>query len=136
MIDRSLIIFIGVGILNTGLNWVLMLVLSTYFGLNYWASGVIGYTVTSALSFYLNRRFSFHSEGAFWGDLLRFVMVIGLCYLISNSIAKPFIEYMLGFQVLSGFSQYSVQIALIFGNVVFTALNYIGQRFFAFSAKK
>ncbi len=130
--DRSLPIFLAIGVGNTLLNWVLMLVLYTNMGLGFWPSSAIGYVVTSALSFILNRKYSFQSKGNVWIDLARFVAVIGLCYFVANAMAKPLIEWVLRWDVLSVLQKWSGQIALLFGNVVFTALNYVGQRLFAF----
>ncbi len=131
-IDRSLILFLLIGVGNTALNWAIMLVLYTNLGFGYWPASAVGYVLTSALSFILNRRFSFKSKGNVWVDLARFVLVIGVCYFMANAVAKPLIEWALSMPQLSGLSKWSGQIALIFGNVVFTGLNYVGQRLFAF----
>lgn len=131
-LDRSLLIFLVIGVGNTILNWVIMLVLYTNLGLGYWPSSAIGYVVTSALSFALNRRYSFRSKGNVWVDLARFVVVIGVCYFVANAMAKPLIERALRWDALAGLQKWTGQIALIFGNVVFTGLNYVGQRVFAF----
>ena len=134
-IDRSMVLFLLVGILNTGLNWVIMLVLNRKMGLGYWQSSAVGYVITSALSFVLNRKYSFRSKGDLWGDLWRFALVIGVCYFIANAMAKPFIGWLFSIPTLSGLSEWTEPVALIFGNVVFTALNYIGQRYVAFARR-
>lgn len=136
LLDKSFVIFLLIGGLNTLLNWIIMLVLYTNLGMDEWTASAIGYTLTSALSFFLNRKFSFRSKGAFWGDLIRFALVIGACYLIANLIAFPFIKWLLDLPAFVSIQRWSGQIALIFGNVLFTILNYFGQRFFAFNREE
>ena len=133
LFDRSLVVFLLIGGLNTLLNWAIMLVLYTNLGMPKWPASAIGYTITSALSFFLNRRFSFHSNGVFWGDLIRFALVIGVCYVAANLIAFPLIDWLLHLPAFASVAKWSGQAALLFGNVVFTILNYFGQRFFAFN---
>lgn len=136
LIQRSLFIFLAIGVMNTLLNWALMLLLYNRLGLNYWGASAIGFLVTSALSFVLNRRFSFRSAGRLGGDLARFALVIGVCYFVAYLIARPLIQLILGLDALARLRPWSDQIALIFGNVIFTGLNYFGQRFFAFREVK
>lgn len=135
-LQRSMLIFLLIGGMNTLLNWALMLLLDGILPLSddprFWVSSAIGYTVTSAISFVLNRKFSFASKNSIRHDLPRFVLVIAACYLIANYAARPLVGWALSWDAFSRFSAYFNQVAMIFGNVVFTILNYFGQRFFAF----
>ena len=132
-LDRSVVIFLIIGLLNTALNWLIMLVLNTKLGFGFWISSAVGYVITSALSFVLNRKFSFKSKGDWRSDLARFVLVIGCCYFAANMMAKPFIEWLFGTEMLLKYAKWTEPVALIFGNIVFTVLNYFGQRFIAFT---
>ena len=134
--DRGTVLFLLVGLMNTGLNWLIMLVLNQGFHLGYWPSSAAGYVITSVLSFVLNRKFSFKSRGDVWGDLWRFALVIAVCYFIANSLAKPFIEWLFGMPLFSAFSKWAEPVALIFGNIMFTIPNYFGQRYIAFARGK
>lgn len=136
LFDRSMVSFALIGGLNTLLNWVIMLVLYTNLGLSKWAASAVGYVLTGALSFVLNRKFSFHSKGSLARDLLRFVAVFGACYLLGNQLAFSFVGWLLDKPLFQGIAKWSGQIQLLAGNVVFTVLNYFGQRFFAFNAKE
>lgn len=131
--DSSMVSFALIGALNTLLNWAIMLVLFANMGLSKWMASAVGYALTGALSFVLNRRFSFHSRGALWGDLLRFVIVFAACYLLGNQLAFSVVGRLLEWPVFAGIAKWSGQIQLLCGNLVFTVLNYFGQRFFAFN---
>ena len=135
LLDWSVISFLMIGVLNTGLNWAIMLVLNQRLGFGYWASSAVGYVLTSALSFVLNRKYSFRSKGDWKGDLARFVLVIAVCYFIANLLAKPFIEWAFSWPMFAQYAKLAEPVALIVGNVLFTVLNYFGQRFIAFMHK-
>lgn len=63
---------------------------------------------------------------------MRFAVNILICYLIAYGIAKPLMS-----EMLASFDR-KVQEngAMIFGIILFTILNYLGQRFFAFRHTK
>lgn len=130
--ERSLWMFLLVGVGNTLLSMLLMLLLYEQLGLGYWGSSALAFVLGSAFSFIMNRRFSFKSRGNLWGDLARFVLVIAACYLVAFSLSRPLIREMLKWRALTFLAPWADQIAMIAGNVIFTALNYFGQRFFAF----
>lgn len=62
------------------------------------------------------------------GSFVRFAANIAVCYIIAYGAAKPFISYL--------FEDASVRLqentAMLTGMVIFTVLNYTGQRFFVF----
>ena len=60
LIDKSIPRFLLVGVGNTLLSMVLMFLLE---GLGYWPSTAIAYVAGAVMSFFLNRHFTFHSEG-------------------------------------------------------------------------
>ena len=134
-ISRSLFIFMLIGLGNTGLNMLIMLALYRHFGLGHWSASAIGFVITSALSFLLNRKFSFNSQGKPVSDLWRFVLVIAACYFVAYALALPMIEWAVDLPVFVRLAPWGGEIALLLGNVIFTALNYLGQRFFAFAKR-
>lgn len=133
--ERSLWIFLAIGLFNTVLNWALMLWLYNTVELNYWAASAIGFAVTSAISFVLNRRFSFRSEGDVKGDLIRFIIVIAACYVVAYAVARPLVIWVMQLPRLQAIYHLTDQVALIFGNIIFTGLNYFGQKLFAFKRR-
>jgi putative flippase GtrA len=96
--------------------------------LSYWASSAANQLVGGALSFALNKRFTFRSEGWSWGELGRFALTAAACWLAAYGLARP-----LALRALAGAAP-AVQdnAAMLAGMCAYTALNYLGQRFFAF----
>ena len=87
----------------------------------------------SVLSFFLNRHFTFQSKAPFWPSVLRFAINVAVCYVIAYSLAQPLAELILGWIGLPAI--WVERLAKLGGMVLFTCLNYFGQRFFAFRKK-
>lgn len=122
--------FIFVGLLNTIFSAAVMFLLYNIANLGYWGSSVISYIVGSILSFVLNKNFTFENSGSVASTAVKFAINVAVCYIIAFSIAKPIITMLLPNNRFS--VSIKEQIAMVFGMVLFTLLNYIGQRFFAF----
>jgi putative flippase GtrA len=133
-LGREAVSFIIVGIFNTLLGLVLMFVLYNFLHTGYWLSSAISYVIGSIISYILNKKFTFRHEGDALKSLLKFAVNIAVCYLIAYSVAKPFITFVLSSADLK--TSIVEQIAMLFGMCVFTGLNFIGQKFFAFAGKK
>ena len=127
-IDASVPKFILVGIVNTLFGMTIMFVLYNVFHVSYWWSSAANYFFGSILSYILNKRFTFRHKGHVLSSAVKFTICIVVCYVVAYGIAKPLMLWL-----LAGHSQ-SVQenVAMLVGAVLFTALNYQGQRFFAF----
>ena len=130
LFDASMWKFLLVGVANTLLSAIIMFLLE---GLGYWPSTAIAYVAGSVLSFFLNRHFTFQSKAAFWPSVLRFAINVAVCYLIAYSLAQPLAELILGWIGLPAI--WVERLAKLGGMVLFTCLNYFGQRFFAFRKK-
>ena len=128
--DPSMWKFLLVGVANTLLSMVFMFLLEF---MGYWPSTAIAYVAGAALSFFLNRSFTFRSNAAFWPSVLRFVINVAVCYLIAYSIAQPVVTWALSSTAISAVWQ--ERIAKVCGMGLYTVLNYFGQRFFAFRDK-
>ena len=130
-IDASVPKFLLVGVLNTLFGTAIMFVLYNVFHVSYWWSSAANYFFGSILSYVLNKRFTFKHKGHVVSSALRFTLSIVICYVIAYSIAKPLMMWM-----LSGYGK-AVQenVAMVVGTVLFTILNYFGQRFFAFDER-
>ena len=100
-------------------------------GCSYWVSSAANYFFASILSYFLNKYYTFRYKGDMAGSALRFAVTIGICYLLAYGIAKP-----LTLHLVDGSIRFQENIAMLVGMVLFTGLNYLGQRFFAFSGKK
>lgn len=126
--DKTFLRFILVGLINTLFGSAVMFIAYNVFSCGYWISSALNYILGSILSYFLNKYYTFQYKEQNWHTLLKFTLNIIICYFIAYSVAKPFALWL-----LSATSK-SVQenIAMAIGVVIFTTLNYIGQRFYAF----
>lgn len=127
-LDGTVIRFIIVGVINTLFGTAIMFVFYNVFHLSYWISSASNYFFGSILSYFLNKSFTFKYGKADFKSIFRFTVNILVCYLLAYGIAKPVMRW-----ALSGYSV-TVQenVSMVLGMVLFVALNYLGQRFFAF----
>lgn len=125
--------FVIVGIINTIFGTAIMFLLYNLAGFGYWSSSAISYILGSILSFFLNKSFTFRNKESTVKTALRFSANIAVCYLLAYGISKPLVAWMLYNTSLS--RSIVEQISMLFGMVLFTMLNYIGQRFFTFKEK-
>jgi len=132
LVDAKLLRFLIVGVINTLVGMAIMFGLYNLAGASYWVSSAANYVLTSILSFFLNKYFTFRNHEQSWSQVLRFVINIAVCYLLAYGIAKPLVR-----RILSSASV-SVQEngAMLVGMCLFVGLNYLGQRFFAFREKE
>ena len=92
------------------------------------------YIIGSVFSYFANKYFTFQSQKKSGTEIMRFIINIVVCYILAYSIARPFIETILGGMMLS--ISIMEQISMIFGMCVFIVLNYFGQKYFVFSKRK
>lgn len=126
--DAKLIKFVIVGVVNTLVGMAIMFGLYNLAGCSYWVSSAANYILTSILSYFLNKTFTFGNKDGVGSTALRFALNIAVCYLLAYGIAKPAVNWL-----LSGASvSLRDNCSMLAGMVLFTGFNYIGQRFFAF----
>jgi putative flippase GtrA len=121
-----------VGVVNTLFGSALMFALYNIAGWGYWLSSAVNYTISSVLSFFLNKYLTFQVKHWSVSMIALFALTIIVAYLTAYGIAKPLIHWLL--------CAYSQKVrdntALLAGMCLFTGLNYIGQRFVAFKTKE
>ncbi|MBS4931083.1 MAG: GtrA family protein [Clostridiales bacterium] len=129
IIDKKLLKFLIVGIINTIIGMCIMFSLYNFLGCTYWISSSLNYVITSILSFFLNKYFTFGNHQRDYKQVVRFILNILVCYIIAYGLAKP-----LCLLLLSNNSK-TIQdnISMLVGMCIFTSLNYLGQRFFTFN---
>lgn len=138
--DKSLLIFLIIGGLNTVFSMVTSWLLKTYvftpaqFG-QMWSlyiSMAIPFAVFSVPSFYFNRKYSFESHAPLGQSILRFSLIIIICFHLSfvlNQMVMPWMRVN-WFPNVQEMLYSAIQIVGV--QVVFTLLNYLGQRLWAF----
>lgn len=127
--DFKLLKFIAVGVINTLVGTSIMFGLYNLAGCSYWVSSATNYTLTSILSFFLNKFFTFENKQKSPAQVVRFAGNILVCYLIAYGVAKPAAIWMLSDAAKS----VQENIAMLVGMCLFTGLNYLGQRLFVFA---
>lgn len=129
--DITTLKFILVGVINTCVGSGLMFILYNVFSVNYWISSVSNYVVGSIVSYFLNKYFTFQNREKSFGQIIRFIINISVCYLIAYGLAKPFVSW-----VLSSCSEkVQTNLSMLVGMGLFVVLNYLGQRLVVFAKK-
>ena len=127
-LDIRFLKFMVVGVVNTVVGTAVMFVMYNVFHQSYWISSASNYVVGSILSYFLNKYFTFESKKKSLSQVLKFVLNISLCYLVAYGIAKTAVTWMLQGQQ----GALRDNLAMVVGMVLFTLLNYIGQRAYVF----
>ena len=120
--------FLLVGVINTIVGCGIMFLLYNLAGCSYWLSSAANYVLGGIVSFFLNKYFTFRKKEWNWAQVGKFILNVGICYLIGYGLAKTIV-----LQLLAG-ENVKVQenTAMLIGMCLYTGLNYLGQRFFAF----
>ncbi len=130
--DPSMLRFLLVGVVNTLVGAGIMFLLYNLAGCSYWLSSAANYIVGGVVSYFLNKYYTFKNTERSWKQVLRFALNVAVCWRLAYGIAKP-----LALRLLAGFDEkLQTNAAMLAGLCLYTALNYLGQRFFAFRAKE
>ena len=126
--DRTFLKFLIVGVINTLVGTAVMFGCYNLLHFGYWVSSAANYVVGSIVSYFLNKYFTFQVIERSIRFVVRFIINITICYLLAYGIAKPLVA-----RILSSMpANIQENGAMLVGMCLFVALNYIGQRFFAF----
>lgn len=131
ILNAQFLRFVFVGIVNTLFGTFVMFGLYNYFHCSYFFSTAMNYILGSILSFFLNKYFTFQNKNKSVKQILIFIFNIVICYSLAYSIAKPIANF-----TLVSFSK-SIQdnVSMLIGMILFTILNYFGQKFLVFACK-
>lgn len=132
IIQNTVLRFILVGVINTLVGTAIMFGLYNLAHCSYWVSSASNYILTSILSFFLNKFFTFQNKEKSIGQVVRFAVNIAVCYLLAYGIAEPLCLYLLS----GAAATVRDNVSMFVGMCLFTAFNYCGQRFFAFKNKE
>jgi len=128
LFDRKFFKFIFVGIINTIVGSAIMFLLYNAAHWSYWLSSACNYCLTSVLSFFLNKYFTFGVKHWSVFMVAAFVLTIAFSYLLAYGIAKPAMDYLLK----TSPERIRENFALFTGMCLFTGINYLGQRLVVF----
>lgn len=128
LVDKTVIKFLAVGVVNTLVGCGTMFLLYNLAHCSYWVSSAANYVVGGIVSFFLNKYFTFQNKTWEWSQVWKFAVNVTVCYLLGYGLAKPLVLYLLAGQAVN----VQENVAMLVGMCLYTGLNYLGQRFFAF----
>ncbi|WP_428839316.1 GtrA family protein [Bacillus massilinigeriensis] len=125
--------FCLVGIVNTAAGLTVILTLIHFAGAHYWEATMAGNTVGTLISFLLNRAFTFRSEVSITNSFPRFLALTFACFAFSYSLSSILARIL--FSHLHLFYLSEDTFAVLLGLVIYTLINYSGQKLFVFPEK-
>ena len=131
LFDRTVIKFLAVGVVNTLVGCGTMFLLYNLAHCSYWVSSAANYVVGGIVSFFLNKYFTFQNKTWEWSQVWKFAVNVTVCYLLGYGLAKSLVLHLLAGQAVN----VQENVAMLVGMCLYTGLNYLGQRFFAFKGK-
>lgn len=130
-IDKAFLKFAIVGVVNTLVGSGIMFGCYNLLHWGYWTSSVTNYILTSILSYFLNKNFTFENKEKGLLPVFKFAINIVVCYVIAYGVAQPLVRLL-----LSGFGETVCDnVSMFVGMVLFIIINYFGQRLIVFSGK-
>lgn len=130
--DISFLKFLIIGGCNLILSMAIMFSLYNLFELGYWGSSMISFIICSVISYIFNRKISFKSNAPLLQSIIRFSIVIAVSYVIAFGAAKPIMIVIVELVKINISSNIIEQLAMILAQGIFTIINFIGQRLWAF----
>lgn len=127
LLDKTLIKFILVGIVNTLFGTSVMFIAYNVLHQSYWFSSASNYVLGSILSYFLNKHFTFEQRDKNIKSIFRFIANISACYFIAYGFAKPLVAHLISSSI-----QTQENLSMLIGMCLFVGLNYIGQRYIVF----
>jgi putative flippase GtrA len=120
---HSAVRYLATGVLNTLVGLGVIYVSMFFLGLGNAAANALGYSIGVVLSFVINKRWTFRHTGSPLSAFARFVGVVGTAYIANLATVLVLAEGL-------GVDRY---IAQALGIPPYTAVGYLGSRYFAFS---
>lgn len=135
-INKEFMIFLLIGFFNTIFAMFITYSIYNLLHLGYYISSFIGTFSAAALGFFLNRKFTFSSNCKIFSSMIKFFTIILLSYLISFTISHKLFIYIFSILNLNLSISMIEQIAILFAQIIFTLLNFTGQKLWTFMNKE
>lgn len=132
LFDKTTVKFLLVGVVNTLVGSAVMFGLYNLANWPYWPSVCANYLCGGIVSYFLNKYFTFQNTERSLAQVGRFVLTVAVCMLLAYGIAKPAVRWLLS----GAGAQVQENGAMVVGLGLYTALNYLGQKFFAFREER
>jgi putative flippase GtrA len=134
MIKNEILIFLIIGLINTLVGLSSTYLFFDLIQLNYWLSTFIGNLIGMVVSYILNKKFTFKNEESVKSSLLKFFLVVFLCYYVSYWIGLRLSNMVV--ILLSIFKPHTGELSILFGAGLYTISNFIGQKYIVFKPKQ
>lgn len=132
IVDKKTLKYFLFGIVNTAVSAAAMFLLYNLLHVDYWIATATYYLVGALIGYFLNKYLTFGVKGRYLKTVLKYILTVVVCFIISYGGARYLISYL--------FSAQSVKvqdnIAMFTGMALYPVLNYLGQRFFAFAVRR
>lgn len=110
---------------------VMFLLYNLHIG-GYWLASASNYLVGGTLGYFLNRKYTFHAPKRSASAALKYIVHMLACYFLSYGLAPNLCA-----RLYERFALHAANnVSLLVGMVLFTILNYFGQRYVVFRPKK
>jgi putative flippase GtrA len=126
--------FLLVGVVNTFVGLSVMFFMLHAAHLSYWWATFSGNAVGALVSFLLNRSFTFRSDISVTKGAFRFFVVMLLCYYVAYSFGQMAARLIVALSPYP-FADVRNDLAVLFGTLFYTVLNYLGQKIIVFAAE-
>jgi putative flippase GtrA len=126
--------FLVIGIINTLVGLTSIYLLFNLFHISYWWATSMGNAIGMVVSYLLNKRFTFQNKGKDSSSLLRFFVVVLLCYYVSYWVGLHISSFVV--IIIPYLQSYKGDASILFGAGLYTISNYFGQKFFVFNSGK
>ena len=129
--SNTFVRFLMVGAVNTLIGLSIIFILLNHFGWSYWLATFIGNSVGAAVSYVLNRSFTFNSGIGVGTGVPKFILIVLICYLFSYSFSGMAARLIMVPEWVSRFVS-ADELGALLGTSIYTLTNYLGQKVFVF----
>ncbi|MBQ1678964.1 MAG: GtrA family protein [Oscillospiraceae bacterium] len=150
IMDKTFWVYVALGLLNYGVCNAIMLVLHWVFSVSTDASLIIEFALQTAVSFVLNRWVTFRGLkiSQYWP--VKFVVSVGLSYLIAKVLLLKVFEYLITLPFFISVSDwlqgivapkaqpldFRHSLVMLACTFIYCTVNYIGQRYYVFRPRR
>lgn len=134
--NKEFIIFLVIGLVNTIFAMTVTYSIYNLLHLGYYISSFTGTFSAAVLGFFLNRKFAFSSDCKILSSMIKFFTVILLSYVIAFTLSHKLFLYIFSVVNLNLSISIIEQIAILFAQIIFTLINFTGQKLWTFKKKE
>lgn len=142
MVDRTLIYYLIVGVLNFIVCTGIMFMLFNMCGFSEHIAPIVNYALGSLIWYLACRYLLFRGTETTWQSMIRFTIEVLICYVLSYYIAAPLMSrWLLDYESVrnifdfGGSDKITGNFEMTVGAIVYAVVNYFGQRYFVFSSR-